>query len=157
MNTKNTQKDISINVGAGVPKADINLDSVQSDKIEKEVEEIIPFEYDEHLRPTKIQYADINDKFIRNSVGQKVYWNKPFFKGQSRSNGLYKFGPPKIQVFKLDSPEAITAYNEFLAQMGGQDDDPTIVNVNIERQFWEGHFIVLVSYNEVWYSLPEQK
>lgn len=159
MNPKKQKKDISINVGAGVPKLDVELDTTHS-PFQQPVEEIPEVSSEDFItdsKPEKIQFTDINDKFILNSVGQKTYWNKPYFKGQSKSLGMFKYGHPKVQLFTLDSEENIQKYNDFLAQMGGEGEDPLIVNVSIEKEFWQGHFIVLVSYNEVWYILPDQK
>jgi hypothetical protein len=70
------KKDISINVGSGVPKSDIQLNT--HDNIIDDIDL-------EAITAKKIQHYDINDKFILNEVNNKTHWNKPFFKGQSRA------------------------------------------------------------------------
>jgi hypothetical protein len=66
------KKDISINVGSGVPKSDINLD------IENNTQSI---ELPDGRIINKVDTYSINDKFILNEVNNKTHWNKPFFKG----------------------------------------------------------------------------
>lgn len=138
-------KDISINTGTGVHRVDINI-TPNVDEPE-----------DIKNTPEIINLPEFNDRFLYNNVGQKTYYNKAFFKGQSRQPGMYKLGYPKSKLFTLSTQEDLEQYNSFLAQIGGEGDDPQITNLTIDKQFYEGKFVILVSYNEVWYILPDQK
>ena len=142
------KKDISINVGAGVPKSDIQLNAHDSIADNIDLESIVN---------RKVQHYDINDKFILNDVNNKTHWNKPFFKGQSRAQGMFKLSPPKVRLFHLKEEQQVEDYNKFLAQVGGGEDDPSITNLYLDKQFYNGEFIILATYNEVWYILPDQK
>jgi hypothetical protein len=70
---------------------------------------------------------------------------------------MYKVGYPKALLFRLENQDDVEKYNEFLALVGGQNEDPQITNVSIDKQFHNGTFVILATYNEMWYILPEQK
>lgn len=113
-------------------------------------------EAEEDNEPKAIIVRDINDQFIYNSVGERVYWNKPFCRGQFNKEGMRKLGPPITKIFKLNDPEQLKEYNDLIKQVGAEGDDPSIVIVYHDRQFYAGGYIALVTYNEVWYLLPKQ-
>lgn len=69
---------------------------------------------------------------------------------------MHKLGPPVTKTFNLSNPESLDEYNNLLKQVGADGDDPSIVIVYHDRQFWNGSYIALVTYNEVWYLLPKQ-
>lgn len=125
------------------------VEQVQEQEQEPEIEE----KEDDNV---KIVIEDINDEFIYNRVGQRVYWNKPHFKGQFQKEGMRKMGHPKVQMFDLKDPEQLKGYNDLLKRVGAEGEDPSIVIMHHDRQFWEGSYIALVTYNEVWYLLPKQ-
>lgn len=153
-----SEKDISINVGKGVAK-DENIQLYQEEYTSNKItnsESIDLFEDDDN-KPKPIELIDFNDRFIYNKVGQKTYYNKPFFKGQSRQPGMYKLGYPKSKLFRLSTEDDVQKFNEFLALIGSQDEDPQITNVTTDKQFHNGEFVILATYNEMWYILPEQK
>lgn len=141
-------KDISINTGTGVHRVDINIEPSVDETTQPE---------DIKNTPEIINLPEFNDRFLYNNVGQKTYYNKAFFKGQSRQPGMYKLGYPKSKLFTLSTQEDLEQYNSFLAQIGGEGEDPQIANLTIDKQFYEGKFVILASYNEVWYILPDQK
>lgn len=141
-------KDISINTGTGVNRVDINITPSVDETTQPE---------DVKNTPEIINLPEFNDRFLYNNVGQKTYYNKAFFKGQSRQPGMYKLGYPKSKLFTLSTQEDLEQYNSFLAQIGGEGEDPQIANLTIDKQFYEGKFVILASYNEVWYILPDQK
>lgn len=146
----NKNKDISINVGSGVSRVELEIPS--QDTLLQEENTDINLEQHE-----PIKLVEFNDRFLYNNVGQKTYYNKAFFKGQSRQPGMYKLGYPKAKLFTLSNEQDLEQYNNFLAQLGGENEDPQIANLNIDKQFHDGKFVILASYNEVWYILPEQK
>lgn len=146
----NKNKDISINVGSGVSRVELEIPS-QDTNLQEENIDI------NSIQNEPIKLVEFNDRFLYNNVGQKTYYNKAFFKGQSRQPGMYKLGYPKAKLFTLSTEQDLEQYNNFLAQIGGENEDPQIANLNIDKQFHDGKFVILVSYNEVWYILPEQK
>lgn len=152
MHDKN--KDISINVGSGVSRLELELPQLEV-KTTSTIETNI--DLDEKSNNEPIELVEFNDRFLYNNVGQKTYYNKAFFKGQSRQPGMYKLGYPKAKLFTLATDQDLEQYNNFLAQLGGENEDPQIANLNIDKQFHDGKFVILASYNEVWYILPEQK
>ena len=157
---QNKNKDISVNVGSGVSRVQIEIPNTD---IQTQSTPILNSEADQDSnqnqkdKPQPIELVEFNDRFIYNNVGQKTYYNKAFFKGQSRQPGMYKLGYPKAKLFVLHTEEDLERYNTFLAQIGGEGEDPQIANLTIDRKFHEGKFVVLASYNEMWYLLPEQK
>ena len=152
MHDKN--KDISINVGSGVSRLEIELPQLEV-RTPSTTETNIDLDEKSNNEPVKL--VEFNDRFLYNNVGQKTYYNKAFFKGQSRQPGMYKLGYPKAKLFTLATDQDLEQYNNFLAQLGGENEDPQIANLNIDKQFHDGKFVILASYNEVWYILPEQK
>lgn len=144
----NKTKDISIDVGSGVPKIDIPTSN-------NNIVDTITLQNGKSI--DRVKEYDINDRFIHNDVNNKTHWNKPFFKGQSRTQGMYKLSHPKVRLFQLSEPQSVEDYNAFLAQLGGEGDDPQIANLTLDKQFHNGSFIILATYNEVWYILPDQK
>lgn len=144
-------KDISVNVGNGVPKVDIAFDQ------EEELENIPQQDDSFPEKPQPIIHTELNDRFIYNSVGQKTHYNKAFFKGQSRHHGMFKLGHPKAKLFKLSEEKDVEEYNKLLAQIGSEGEDPQITNLTLDKQFHEGSYVILATYNEIWYILPEQK
>ena len=152
MHDKN--KDISINVGSGVSRLELELPQLEV-KTPGITETNIDLNEKSDNEPIKL--VEFNDRFLYNNVGQKTYYNKAFFKGQSRQPGMYKLGYPKAKLFTLSTDQDLQQYNNFLAQLGGENEDPQIANLNIDKQFHDGKFVILASYNEVWYILPEQK
>lgn len=154
-----SNKDLSVNVGKGVertqlPQSHSEKDYFKNNSLQEEQDLV---EYDLDDKPKPINLIDFNDRFLYNKVGQKTYYNKPFFKGQSTQPGMYKVGYPKALLFRLENQDDVEKYNEFLAQVGGQNEDPQITNVSIDKQFHNGTFVILATYNEMWYILPEQK
>lgn len=152
MHDKN--KDISINVGSGVSRLELELPQLEV-KTPGITETNIDLDEKSDNEPIKL--VEFNDRFLYNNVGQKTYYNKAFFKGQSKQPGMYKLGYPKAKLFTLATDQDLEQYNNFLAQLGGENEDPQIANLNIDKQFHDGKFVILASYNEVWYILPEQK
>lgn len=152
MHDKN--KDISINVGSGVSRLELELPQLEV-RTPSTTETNIDLDEKSNNEPVKL--VEFNDRFLYNNVGQKTYYNKAFFKGQSRQPGMYKLGYPKAKLFTLATDQDLEQYNNFLAQLGGENEDPQIANLNIDKQFHDGKFVILASYNEVWYILPEQK
>lgn len=146
----NKNKDISINVGSGVSRVELEIPS-QDTSLQEENTDL------NSVQNEPIKLVEFNDRFLYNNVGQKTYYNKAFFKGQSRQPGMYKLGYPKAKLFTLSTEQDLEQYNNFLAQIGGENEDPQIANLNIDKQFHDGKFVILASYNEVWYILPEQK
>lgn len=146
----NKNKDISINVGSGVSRIELEIPS-QDTSLQEENIDI------NSIQNEPVKLVEFNDRFLYNNVGQKTYYNKAFFKGQSRQPGMYKLGYPKAKLFTLSTEQDLEQYNNFLAQIGGENEDPQIANLNIDKQFHDGKFVILASYNEVWYILPEQK
>lgn len=152
MHDKN--KDISINVGSGVSRLELELPQLEV-RTPSTTETNIDLDEKSNNEPVKL--VEFNDRFLYNNVGQKTYYNKAFFKGQSKQPGMYKLGYPKAKLFTLATDQDLEQYNNFLAQLGGENEDPQIANLNIDKQFHDGKFVILASYNEVWYILPEQK
>ena len=152
MHDKN--KDISINVGSGVSRLELELPQLEV-RTPSTTETNIDLDEKSNNEPVKL--VEFNDRFLYNNVGQKTYYNKAFLKGQSRQPGMYKLGYPKAKLFTLATDQDLEQYNNFLAQLGGENEDPQIANLNIDKQFHDGKFVILASYNEVWYILPEQK
>lgn len=156
---QNKNKDISVNVGSGVSRVQLEIPTMETEpqnttNLNNKVD---TSEEDDEQKPQKVEMVEFNDRFIYNKVGQKTYYNKAFFKGQSRQPGMYKLGYPKAKLFILNTEEDLERYNAFLAQIGGEGEDPQITNLTIDRKFHEGKFVILASYNEMWYLLPEQK
>ena len=154
----------SVNVGQGVTRIDENDGvfpeqlvsdlSQQGDKVDPVVD--VSEQGQQDVQPSPVIVRDINDKFIYAETGETQYWNKPWFKGQFSKEGMSKLGPPVTKVFNLKNTDELDAYNKLLRQVGAAGDDPSIVIGYHDRQFWEGGYIALVTYNEVWYLLPKQ-
>lgn len=69
---------------------------------------------------------------------------------------MRKLGHPITKVFQLGVPEDLDAYNDLMKCTGAEGEDPSIVIAFHDRQFWEGNYIALVTYREVWYLLAKQ-
>jgi hypothetical protein len=96
MHDKN--KDISINVGSGVSRLELELPQLEV-RTPSTIETNIDLDEKSNNEPVKL--VEFNDRFLYNNVGQKTYYNKAFFKGQSRQPGMYKLGYPKAKLFTL--------------------------------------------------------
>lgn len=159
-------KSDSINVGSGVacdddergsfpnsmPWEEDTVDDTQAVQEPDETYEPEPLEKTNE----KLVISDLNDEFIYNKVGEKVRWNKPWFKGQFDKDGMRQLGFPETKIFHLGDPEQLNEYNELCRRTGAEGEDPSVVIQVHDRQFWEGNYIALVTYRKVWYLLPKQ-
>ena len=68
---------------------------------------------------------------------------------------MFKLGHPKAKLFKLSEEKDVEEYNKLLAQIGSEGEDPQITNLTLDKQFYEGSYVILATYNEIWYILPE--
>lgn len=130
------------------------VEPLTDDFVPSDEEGSIAFDADD--KPQEIKIRDINDRFIYDKTGTKKLWNKPFFKGQSKKQGFWQYGYPITKVFHLEKPEELDEYNKLLCQVGTEFKDPNLTIIYHDRQFFNGEFIVLVTYKEIWYLLPKQ-
>lgn len=160
MPNKPIHKDISVNVGTGVkrglPEEFYEYPSLQDiEKINNKIGIEEPSE--DYVNNDPYDYIEINpelkpgEKVIHNNRGDIIYSNRPVIKNQIQKEGLYKIGHPIAKVFNLSNKDELEEFNKLLAGTGSQGEDPQYVNLNLSKQFWNGQFMILAIYSEVWY------
>lgn len=93
-------------------------------------------------------------KKILDRTGEVVEVNRPLVKGLFEK-GLWRPGNVVAEVFKLENASELEAYNNLLARTSGED--PEVVFVSTSEKFYNGNFVILVRYHEVWYKSPINK
>lgn len=93
-------------------------------------------------------------KKILDRTGEVVEVNRPLVKGLFEK-GLWRPGNVVAEVFKLENSSELEAYNNLLARTSGED--PEVVFVSTSEKFYNGNFVILVRYHEVWYKSPINK
>lgn len=159
--------DLSIDPGFGIPSEQVNQvvggtlpiqTNTEEQSLKEESDEPNLLEILEpDVKPEPIVIKEFNDRFLYDKNNRPIYYNRPFFKGQSKKPGMYRIGHPKAKVFHLSNPDELEDYNLLLAGTGIEGQDPQYINLSLDKQFWQGEFIVLAMYNEMWYLLPDQK
>lgn len=105
----------------------------------------------------RVLVHDINNEFITDGAGVRTHMNKPYYKGQSSDPGKFKLSPPIADVFDLGKEGELERYNKLLQCTGERTGDDPIINIiTMDRQFWQGSFIVYVTYVKYFYLLPNQ-
>ena len=93
-------------------------------------------------------------KKILDRTGEVVEVNRSPIKGLYEKN-LWRAGDVTAAVFKLENEEDLDAYNKLMARTSGTDPEVNIISTS--EKFYNGNFVILVRYYEIWYNSPINK
>lgn len=136
----------------------MNKFSVGSGFSSKEVDSFINSQHAEQFDTTANNDDNTSEQivakdgtiYILDSVGDVKESSKPTVKGQFKKNNLWRYGTPKATVLHLAKEEDLETYNKILAGAAGED--PSYYIIESARQFWEGQFIVMLTWCPVLYA-----
>lgn len=94
--------------------------------------------------------------FILDELGRKEWSSQPIVTGQFQNPGMSEVDHPVIRQFTMDDPAEAKEFNELLKKTQPAE-SPSILLEILDRQFYAGHFVILASYAQVWYRMPEPK
>lgn len=146
----------SVSTGSGVPRVQSTA-ILESDTMEALGMTDTAAEPEE--QPNSNEYTDktTGRKFLLNKAGKAQWSDTPVMRDQffNKTPGLVKYDPPVTEVFDLSVKEQLEAYNKLQARTFPVD-SPSIT-MKVREEFYNGKFIVLVTYSNIWYLLPESK
>ena len=88
--------------------------------------------------------------YVLDSAGDVKESSKPTVKGQFKKPGLWRYGEPRAVVLHLDKADDLAQYNNILA--GASGEDPNYYILESTREFWQGSFIVMLTWCPVLYA-----
>lgn len=135
---------IGVSPGSGVTRAPEYVPKLIT------TEDLIP----QIITPDTGLIEEEDGKKILDRTGEVVEVNRPLVKGLFEK-GLWRPGNVVAAVFKLENASELEAYNNLLARTSGED--PEVVFVSTSEKFYNGNFVILVRYHEVWYKSPINK
>lgn len=103
-----------------------------------------------------IKKDDQGNAYILNSLGLKTWSNRPIFEDQFTKPGMVEFDAPITAVFDLADPAQLEAFND-LQSLTFPSEAPSVQFVDLERNFYKGKYVIIVTYSKVWYLMPEPK
>ncbi len=107
------------------------------------------------ITPDTGEIEEEDGKKILDRTGDVVEVNRPLVKGLFQDPLRWRPGPLRVEVYRLADEAALEAYNNLLKRAAGED--PEIVIEQTLERFYNGNFVVLVKYFEVWYKSPINK
>ena len=93
--------------------------------------------------------------FILDATGDIKESSKPTVKGQFKKNMLWRYGKPVATVLHLNNKEDLDYYNNIIA--GASGEDPSFYIIEVVREFWNGEFILLLTWCPVLYAALMRK
>lgn len=92
-----------------------------------------------------------SNRFSSSSARRK---SVPLQNGTFASNpSMYNVDPPQIAIFDLSEREELHQLNNLLS--GAKDEDPSVLILSMQKEFYQGKFSVCVIYRKVWYISRE--
>ena len=93
--------------------------------------------------------------YILDEAGDIKESSKPTVKGQFKKPMLWRYGTPTVEILNLNDAAHIEKYNNILA--GAYEEDPSYYIIESVRQFWEGTFIIMLTWCPVLYAALMRK
>lgn len=90
-----------------------------------------------------------------NSLGQPEWASTPTVEGQYKKDKMWKYGPYRADVFKLESAKMLEDYNKLLARACAED--PSVYIIHTEQKFFNGNFVLLVTWCPIMYRVLIRK
>lgn len=87
--------------------------------------------------------------YILDELGEIKESSKPTVKGQFKKENLWRYGAPQAIVLNLSNPEELDKYNSILKETA--EEDPSAVLIDSTKEFWNGQFIMLVTWCPIMY------
>lgn len=87
--------------------------------------------------------------YIFNPTGQIKYSTTPTIKGQYEKPKFWKLGELRANIYKLGNSKELKSYNSLLRLASRED--PGVQIVELDKQFHNGEFIVMVTYRTILY------
>lgn len=128
--------------GACVPKVDTPTISNNKTSLQ---EAVTPTTHEEYSR-----IVESGKAYLVNNAGSRFWCNRPVMQNPLENPKMYMLGAPISEVFNLSEKDDLAKYNALYARTSPADAPGIVVHTD-DRQFYEGKFICLVSYSEVWY------
>lgn len=126
----------TISPGEGVPRTEAYVPKL--------------FDSDDVITPDTDEIVDERGKHKIDRTGNKIASNTAYIKDAFASPDNWKPGEMVAAVFKLEDNKDLDAYNKLLAR--ATKADPEVLICSTSEKFYNGNFIILVRYREVWYT-----
>lgn len=138
---------IGVSPGSGVARTPEYKPRFIADSSAADLEKIIT--------PDTGEIEEEDGKKILDRTGDVLEVNRPLVKGLFQDPLRWRPGPLRAEVYKLADETALESYNNLLKRAAGED--PEIVIEQTLERFYNGNFVILVKYFEVWYKSPINK
>ena len=138
---------IGVSPGSGVARTPEYKPRFLADSSATDLEKIIT--------PDTGEIEEEDGKKILDRTGDVLEVNRPIVKGLFQDPLRWRPGPLRVEVYKLADEAALEAYNNLLKRAAGEDPE-VVIEQTLER-FYNGNFVILVKYFEVWYKSPINK
>lgn len=92
-------------------------------------------------------------EYILSPSGRRAWSSKPLFDDQYKKPFELRRDPMRTRVYNLSDEKDLEEFNELQSKLSPFG--PGIEIIERERQFYQGTFYMLVSYNRVWYRIPK--
>lgn len=99
--------------------------------------------------------AEDGSVYELNSLGQAEWASKPTVKGQFQKDKAWKFGSHRADVFDLREEKQLELYNSLLEKASRED--PAAAIIDTERKFFNGNFIIMVTWCPIMYRILMRK
>ena len=137
--------DLATKPGTGVERVNVNPTSESNDQAHAQNKT----ENDSVVVDKFTDKAGITYKV--NRAGVPVWADRPQKQNPLSDPRFYQLSSVKTDVFNLGDSERLKAYNELYAK-AWPTDAPRVIIHSDTREFYQGNFVCLVTYSEVWYS-----
>jgi hypothetical protein len=89
------------------------------------------------------------------ALGQVQWASVPTVRGQYTKQNMWKHGAVKASIYKLEHQDQLDGYNKLLESASAED--PSVVIIETERKFYNGNFVVMVTWCPVMYRILIKK
>lgn len=124
------------------------------------VDRFVKSQYSEDSEVSNISHnnqiiAEDGTIFIVDETGDVKESSKPTVRGQFKKNTLWRYGAPTAVVLHLNDKDDLERYNNIIA--GASGEDPSFYIIEAVREFWNGEFIILLTWCPVLYAALMRK
>lgn len=109
----------------------------------------------DNLAHDSIVTAEDGTVYELDALGQANWASVPTVRGQYGKNKMWKHGSLRADVYKLENKEQLAEYNKLLESASLED--PSVVIVETERKFFNGNFVIMVTWCPVMYRILIKK
>ena len=109
----------------------------------------------DNLAHDTIVTAEDGTVYEVDALGQPNWASVPTVRGQYAKPKMWKHGSIRAEVFRLAEKEQLAGYNKLLE--AASIEDPSAVIVETERKFFNGNFVIMVTWCPVMYRILIKK